>query len=319
MIHVACASDANYLPHAAAMMHSLLAQPHPAAITLHLLHAPGLDAALLGQLREFVTAQGAILRCHTIPDERVAGLPQMGRISRVMWFRVFLPELLAESPRVLYLDCDTIVMDNLESLWQMPLDGALLGAIGNVFEAGQETRPARLGLAGPAAYFNSGVLLLNLDAWRREGITQRLLALARDPAARLVWPDQDALNLVCAGRWQPLHPRWNCQNSLYFFRQAGAVFGAAIVREATAQPGILHFEGGELAKPWHFLCKHPLRGEYLRHRARTPWPLAAPEGRTPMNRLLRLLPMALLLPALRIFGRAQRVLRRRFGLAPKPP
>ncbi|MEQ1438036.1 glycosyltransferase family 8 protein [Fontimonas sp. SYSU GA230001] len=317
MIHVACAADETYVPHAAAMIHSLLRAPGGEAVTVHFLHAAALAPALIAQLDAFVTGLDGRLRCHAIADARVAGLPTMGRISRVMWFRVFLPELLPDVPRVLYLDCDTIVVRDLRPLFALDLEGACLGAVSNVFEPHMAQHARTLGLEDPRAYFNSGVLLLDLDAWRRADVAHRVLELARDPARRLVWPDQDALNIALAGRWKALHPRWNCQNSLYFFRHAPEVFGANQVAEATADPGILHFEGGDLAKPWHYLCKHPARRLYLRHRAATPWPLRQLDGRTLVHRLLHPLPIGLLIPTLRLLHRAAGVRRRlRRALSP---
>lgn len=302
-LHVACAADDAYVPHAAAMIHSLLSGAR-GDVVVHFLHAPDLSDALSRQLEDFVQRLGGTLRRHAIADDRVAGLPTMGRISRVMWFRVFLPELLADVPRVLYLDCDTLVAGDPHPLFETDLGDAWLGAVANVFEPRMTRHAERLGLKGPQPYFNSGVLLMDLDAWRRENCTQRILDLARKPDSGLIWPDQDALNRVFAGHWKRLHPRWNCQNSLYFFPQAADVFGAEQVAEAVGQPGILHFEGGDLAKPWHYLCKHPCRAAYRRHRDATPWPLRGLDGRSLRNRLLRPLPMRLLLPTLRLMHRA---------------
>jgi lipopolysaccharide biosynthesis glycosyltransferase len=288
-MHVACATDDAYAPHAAAMLHSLARQSHGRPLSVHVLHGDSLNAVNRERLGGMLGALGAGARFHHIDDTRVRDLPDMGRISRVMWYRVFLPELLPAQARVLYLDCDVLVRHGLQAL----------------FERGMETRAIALGLADTRQYFNSGVLLLNLSAWRQQGYAVRILDYARANAARLVWPDQDALNVVLAGRWRVLHPRWNCQNSLYFYPQARAVFGADAVREALADPAIVHFEGGHLAKPWHYLCKHPLRQAYLQHRRQTPWPEVILEGRSLLNRLLRLLPWPLLLPVLRLQHRLQ--------------
>lgn len=304
MIHVACAADAAYLPHAAAMLQSLFARHRDA--TAHLLHGPDLPAAELDRLAGMCKALGGTLRTHPVDDAAVSGLPAMGRIPRVMWYRLFLPERLAGVSRALYLDCDTLVMDDLAPLFALDLDGAALGAVSNVFEQGMEQRASDLGLNAPRDYFNSGVLLMDLEAWRRDRLGEAVRAYALRHADHLVWPDQDALNTVFAGRWHRLHPRWNCQNSLYFFRQSREVFGPAAVDEALYRPAILHFEGGALAKPWHFLCKHPLRGEYHRRRAQTPWPTVSVEGRSLPAYALRPLPLPWQIGALRLGERLRR-------------
>src|SRR5437879_3158835 len=79
------------------------------------------------------------------------------------WYRIFLPELLPELDRVLYLDADVIVVDSLIPLWNVDLSEDYLAAVTNVFQAAHVHRPVELGLAGPRAYFNSGVMVLNLE------------------------------------------------------------------------------------------------------------------------------------------------------------
>jgi lipopolysaccharide biosynthesis glycosyltransferase len=212
----------------------------------------------------------------------------MGRIPLVMWYRVFLPELLPSADRVLYLDADTLVVAPLSPLWDEPLDGSYLAAVSNVLEPQYAARPAELGLPATQAYFNSGVLLFNLDAMRADRCTHEILRVARDE--KLLWPDQDALNVVLGARRVALHPRWNCMNSLYLLPEAYDTFPRDVVDDACRRPAIVHFEGPKLAKPWHYLSKHPYRGAYEHHRRNTPWPDVAVEGRTWRNRLLRPLP-----------------------------
>ena len=91
----------------------------------------------------------------------------------------------------------------------------------------------------------------------------------------LLYPDQDALNAVMAARRLDLHPRRNCMNSILTFDWADEVLDAQQVAEARRNPGIRHFEGPGLNKPWHRDCTFPHRDLYFRHRLRTPWPKVA--------------------------------------------
>src|SRR5262249_6196486 len=130
----------------------------------------------------------------------------------------------------LYLDADTLVVDDLAPLFTHGLDGRYVAAVANVLEPQFADRPQKLGLPAGQPYFNSGVLLLNLAAMRADHCTERILHCARTEP--LLWPDQDALNLVLGARSVMVHPRWNCMNSLYLFPQARDVFGAREVDEA---------------------------------------------------------------------------------------
>jgi lipopolysaccharide biosynthesis glycosyltransferase len=282
-LHVACAAEGAYVQHSAAMLHSVLAHSGKRAVRVHYLHSPRLDREAAGQLTRMVEAGGGSLELHEIPDGEVGGFPAEHRFTPAMWYRLFLPELLPDVERILYLDVDTLAADDLGPLWDIDLAGHWVGAVTNVFEPWSQGRPAELGLAGPEHYFNSGVLLLNLGQMRRDGRGEALRAFARDHASGLLWPDQDTLNLVLGERRVPLHPRWNCMNSVLAFPWAAHVFGADAVAEARERPGIRHFEGPERNKPWHLLSESPGRERYFEHRAATPWPRVRREGITPRN------------------------------------
>ena len=179
--------------------------------------------------------------------------------------------------RILYVDCDAVVMDSLHPLWEIDLQGFQVGAVRNVFETHHLHRPQQLGLRGPETYFNSGVLLLNLREMRATGATETLLAEGRSRGADLEWPDQDTLNIVFEDRWLPLHPRWNVMNSMRHARSEN-LFDPGQVAEARRRPGIRHFEGPGDNKPWHYGCVRDDRDVYVFHRAQTPWPRYRLEG-----------------------------------------
>jgi lipopolysaccharide biosynthesis glycosyltransferase len=297
-LHVACAADAGYAPHSAAMLHSVMANRGEGDLRIHYLHGPGFPQDSAQRIRGMVEAGGAAISFYELADERIAGLPEMDFVTSAMWYRIFLGELLPEVDRVLYLDVDTIAVDSIEPLWDVDLADSYVAAVTNVFYLRSHAqRPVELGI-DPADYFNSGVVLMNLELMRRDGSARALFDYAAGHAAELAWPDQDALNVVLGKRRVPLHPRWNCMNSVLLFPWAADVFGAEAVDEARARPGIRHFEGPTINKPWHYGCKSPMREVYFEHRRQTPWPRCRIEGVTPRNVLRRL--------ARDVFGRRRR-------------
>lgn len=292
MIHIACAADESYMGHCAAMVHSAITHANfDDGITIHFLHDAELSETSLQRLRCLVEKQGAYLTNYCLDINQFNGLDTMSRISSIMWYRVLLPELLQDCDKVLYLDCDIIVMDSLEALWHTELENFYLAAVDNVFLNGMESRAKAVGLDSPNQYFNSGVMLLNLQLWRRDQCTHKVLDYARVSPEKLVWPDQDALNAVLARRRVTLHPRWNCPNACYYFPDAIKQWDSRLRDEALTQPGILHFEGPKYVKPWHYLCKNPYQSKYWHHRIEMGWSEAHVEGRTALNLILRLLPI----------------------------
>ncbi len=286
VLHVSCAADARYVPHTAAMLHSVLTEAGFEEIRVHFLRGQGVTAEHARALTEMVSAHGGAISFLDVPGDRVAGLPTMDEIGPPMWNRFFLTELLPDVERILYLDADTIVLDSLQALWETDLDGCHVGAVTNVFQEDHIPLPARLGLE-PRDYFNSGVLLMNLDLMRRDGSTAALFEYARANAERLVWPDQDVLNAVLGPTRRRLAPRWNCMTSVLRFPWAAYVFSAEELEEARRRPAIRHFEGPSVNKPWHLLCDGDRREAYFRHRRQTPWPTVRREGVTPANLVRR--------------------------------
>ncbi|MCW2967336.1 MAG: LPS:glycosyltransferase [Solirubrobacteraceae bacterium] len=285
LLEVACAVEADYVPHAAAMLHAALTSSPGHRVRAHVLHGPAFEIRDARRLRAMADALQGEVVFHEIADERVAGLPDAGYFTAAMWYRIFLPELLPASRRVLYVDVDTLALDDLSPLWDVDLTGRLLGAVTNVFEPFRRERPAELGLSGPEAYFNSGVLLLHLDELRREHASERVRAFAVEHGPDLLWPDQDALNVVLGEGRVPLAPRYNAMNAVLGFPEAESVFGADAVREARERPAIRHFEGPGANKPWHADCRAPHRERYFEHRRATPWPRGRLEG-VPRHALL---------------------------------
>jgi lipopolysaccharide biosynthesis glycosyltransferase len=288
VIDVALAADEAYAPHAATVFHSILVVNDPETIRVHLLHPPEFSPTAIREIAAMVEGMGGSAAFHAIDGDAVRGLPSMGRISRVMWYRLLLPELLPYVDRVLYLDCDTLVLDRLAPLWQVEMSDSPLAAVSNVFPMDLRQRPQQLGL-GELGYFNSGVLLMNLDLWRARSYGEQISRLAREDPGRLIFPDQDALNIVLGDERVNLHPRWNAQNSVFYFPWAVEVFGEKMVTEARSAPAIVHFEGPAYAKPWHYGSTHPYQQSYLEHRAQTPWPGVRLEGMPLRERLRRLI------------------------------
>jgi lipopolysaccharide biosynthesis glycosyltransferase len=290
-IVIAIALDGRYAPWAATLLRSCIRANPSSRMCFEIVHDGTLSEEDCGRLAETATSNGTSARFHTVASDNFSDLPTTPLFGSVVWLRFCLPELLLDRSTVIYLDSDTLVMSDLHELWETPLDPHPLAAVANVVEPWARPHVEALGIRYPGGFFNSGVLLMDLDRMRAEQSSSRLFEAAADLGEHLVWPDQDALNVVFAGRWLPLHPRWNTQNIFWAWRQwAVEVFGEAAVEDAIRQPGIRHFEGPGLAKPWHYLCPYPGRKEHRALLAETPWADMPLEDKTAATWFLRLLP-----------------------------
>lgn len=175
--------------------------------------------------------------------------------------RLELPDLLPDNHRVIYLDADTIVQDDLSELWdETQGDGAIWARQDWMFPDAShpylEERRRWLGMRPGDPYFNSGVLVLDLDVWRKEDLSARVMTFLRANGAYCPWPDQDALNAVFRGRWNPLSARWNRYPAELSDREAR---------------GIIHFIGAG-QKPWiEGTDETPARQIFQDYVQRTEW------------------------------------------------
>ncbi len=287
---IVCSSDDKYVPHTAAMLHSMRINNPSADIHLHYLHGPELSRPLRARLENMLKQLNIPIHWVRVSEALTAELDGRDYISKVVWYRVFLPQLLPDIDQILYIDCDTLVLRPLDELFTIQLGDCLFAAVTNVVPVNFRNRAAELGLPGPEHYFNAGVALWNLQLMRKEEFTDRVIQYAHDRMPQLKWLEQDAINALYWNRRLHLHPRWNAQNGIFEDSWGTSLFPSEEIKSARERPSIVHFEGGSFAKPWHLLCHHPYKSSYVYHRSHTPWPMRLPDGISPKNLLKKFAP-----------------------------
>jgi lipopolysaccharide biosynthesis glycosyltransferase len=195
----------------------------------------------------------------------------MQHVSKTTFARLSIPDIFPETIlKVLYLDADTLVLEDLKPLWETDLEGAILGAVLDGI-AGADRKNGTLPLNVPKVekYFNAGVLLINLANWRRERISEKSLEyLALNPNSP--FSDQDALNFACDRHWKELDLRWN------FLDFCGKRKISDLLPEQ--RPAIVHFASA--VKPWHASARNANASLYNAFRNRTRF------ARTPKDKVL---------------------------------
>lgn len=179
---------------------------------------------------------------------RLQGIYIDPRYTEAASFRLLLPEMLPEYDLIVYIDCDVIVRQDIGKLFRETKLGD--NYLGVVFEAPIEKQADRFKALGcdPNRYFNSGFLLMNLAAMRKEMISEKLLEACK--VDYLEFPDQDALNQVCQGHVVPLSPVYNGIRT-FFLPQYKADFVRQYSEDLWKEVqdyGTIHYTGG---KPWN--------------------------------------------------------------------
>jgi lipopolysaccharide biosynthesis glycosyltransferase len=208
--------------------------------------------------------------------EKVGHLPEaVPGISRAAYARLFIPFVLPPGlDRALYLDSDLLVRRCVGELFDSPLgDFAALGVAdaGSPYVSSLYGVPywSRYGRRADDVNFNSGVLLLNLPAWRDEDITGAAVAYLTDGRHQFL-VDQEAINAVLPGRIGQIDPRWNVQTEHFQPpHQATLPLDEAQLAELIKDPWIVHFTTA--VKAWSYECTHPFRDEWFASLDQTPY------------------------------------------------
>lgn len=128
-----------------------------------------------------------------VPEELFNGFPVSKRYPLQIYYRLAAPLLLPQDiERILYLDVDTIVINSLQELAEMPFDGAYFMACTHVRETLTKINQLRLD-AEEAPYINSGVLLMNMPLLREHLDLEEIRDYTNDKKLALMLPDQDIL------------------------------------------------------------------------------------------------------------------------------
>jgi lipopolysaccharide biosynthesis glycosyltransferase len=287
VIQLACSTDLRFAPDCAVMLSSLMATNPPESLHVHLLRDEALPPEAAGALSELVTKPGGRCDVIEVPTDRGRHWPASGRFPAAAWYRVRLAELLPDHLRILYVDSDVMFVAPVDELWATELDDCVIAAVTQYLYPAMVPRVAReLDLPDVSGYFNSGVLLMDLERWRSQEITTAIADYGR--SHHLVWPDQDSLSGVLHSRRLPLHPRWNAMPGIWEMPRRVLPYSEDQVREAAENPAIVHFLGPH--KPWHHRCRSSFRDQWFSYLKNTPWRDREIEGRTAGQTLLRSLP-----------------------------
>lgn len=266
-----CANP-GYFQHLGVASRSVADASPDAAIDFHVLTCDT-DPDAERKLRDTLAESRLSITLHRVTDARLDGYFVDKFMTKECYLRILAPEILPLAlSRVLYLDCDLVALDDLRPLWETDLQGKAVGAVPDYPRLPSVMSPERrrtLGIPLDLTYVNSGVLLIDLDRWRRLGLTQPLLDYVAAKGPALEFWDQDAFNAVIPDELHLLDCRWNLQARMYRCGRRGYPLEFEATREARRRPAILHYTGSE--KPWLFRSGTPRKRDYLRFLAKTAW------------------------------------------------
>ena len=178
-----------------------------------------------------------------------------GHITITSYFRLLIPLLVPQHfTKAIYLDSDVIVQSNLGQLWDIDIGNNYLLAVQQldipyVSSSGGLAKYRELGIPSHYKYFNAGVLVINIEKWRTDNISARIVEYLQKNKNYVKWHDQDGLNAVLAGKWGELEPRWNKVSSFHKYSWQDSPFSEEDFNNALHDSYIIHL--ADAGKPWN--------------------------------------------------------------------
>ncbi|NLM21512.1 MAG: glycosyltransferase family 8 protein [Peptococcaceae bacterium] len=254
--------DSNYIKPLKVMLKSLFLNNPEENFFIYLLHS-SLTAEELNDLDQYISVQGHELKIVSINDDYFEDAPVILHYSKEMYYRLlafkFLP---SELKRVLYLDPDILVINPIRELYNQDLEGYLYAAAYHDLLTVREINKLRLKPYEIDAYYNSGVLLMNLELQRQTIDEREIFDFIAQSKVKLLLPDQDVINALYAKQIKTLDEKlynYDARHYLYYKLVTNGLYDMDYVIRNTV---ILHFCGKK--KPWlkgysgkfHSLYKH---------------------------------------------------------------
>lgn len=254
ILNVVFTIDENFVQHFSVALVSLLKNNGSIKFCIYVIHNIK-DLSLLNEVKKFVEEIYNVKLVYSAVDDSVFETYKISHhISKAVYFRLLLADILPNTiNKILYLDSDIVVTGSLRELFEHNFNDNYILAV----EDGElDITVPRLNKIGIPlkTYFNSGVMWINLEAWRLDNISVKLIDIANRYMDRILWWDQDILNICFMNKWGQVSDKFN----------------RILLQEKCEEvPLIVHFNSP--TKPWHYLNYHPYKYLYWKYIELTPF------------------------------------------------
>ena len=283
MINIALGFDGNFAPYAAVTIKSILL--HNKNVTFYLMY----DNLKKSDIKKI----SSMIESH---KEHYHWIDMSGEFndlftgnwkSKTLYFPLKLPSICKDE-RVLFLDADTFVLGDLSKFYNQPLDGYYLAAVNdygmisdlktnNQLKLGENTvdikhyfgNIRKWNNTDMQRYFNSGMLLMNLDEMRKNNVEKAVMDSLKSNI--FAFPDQDCINYVCHDHVKIVEPKYNFMvifKSTWSRVEEETLERLLPYKTEKERPLIIHY----LLKPWRKPnAELPFSKEYNEVKAMTPY------------------------------------------------
>lgn len=252
-------NDAFAAPCGVVIASACAACASPARLRFHV-YSTDLSEQSRRMLAAIAEPHGASVQFHVSDATRVAHVPRMKNVSVDSHVRLLIPEDFPHEERILYLDADVLVLHDVLALQDVPLEDAIVAVAPNGPATFIDSFNRIHGRPPGALVFNAGVMLLQPRLWTEARIAERAVEWLVKNESKLIFRNQDALNILLQDHLRWLNASWNVESRLY----REWLLGYSPYSDLVNAAAILHYTGGD--KPWipgRHVCWQSLYNRYL--------------------------------------------------------
>lgn len=244
------------------MLKSLFINNPEENFSIYLMHS-SLKEEEVEDLRSYIDNHGSTLITVDIDEKYFDNAPTLLHYTKEMYYRLLAFKLLPQDlDRILYLDPDILVINPIKELYNTDLEDYLFAAVYHDLISVKEINKLRLIPYEIEAYYNSGVLLMNLELQRKLIDEKEIFDFVEKNRTKLIMPDQDILNALYSKKIKSLDEKlynYDARYYRYYKLKSNKLWDMDHVIRNTV---IIHFCGKK--KPWttdysgrfHALYKH---------------------------------------------------------------
>jgi lipopolysaccharide biosynthesis glycosyltransferase len=261
-IHIALAFDKNYITPFYVLLTSIFTNNRDCNFYFYVI-ASGLKENELKRISEFIKRHNADIKFYEIDHTQVSNLvmPEKSHFAPSTYYRLFFPSMVPENiSKLLYIDTDIVVINSLSELYNTEV----ILPIAATLDPKEEVRP-ELGIFEKGKYFNAGVLLINLEKWKKANVLEKSIKYLKDYPEKIKLVDQDALNAVLIDNWQKLPNKYNVT-----FYDVPENIQRKQINAFLKDKIIIHYSTQN--KPWLLGCTNRLRFLYDYYLKLSPYP-----------------------------------------------
>lgn len=269
-VNILTFADGNYLQHACVLLMSLKDVASPQRkyhVYLYYTNCNDEDLekvenSLLGYFPANITYE--LRECNFGLETEISAKQEY--MTSSIYDKILLyEELPSELEKVVFFDADIVLLKDPAELFDMEVESYVVAAVHDqVYDMKFSQKAKEVMGVGKDNYFNSGVMLVNLQKWRELNISERALQFCIDNWDLTPYHDQDGLNFAVKGQWLEISHLWNPRVENVIRNDNGAE--QLLTREQVYERNLsylVHFSGPQ--KPWFYMGFHPKKRIYLKY------------------------------------------------------